>query len=156
MTHKNISIYQQHIGSTINALAGEVRRTASTIAKNPLVTFRIKNPKTLKKKMLLKNTQSIFSINDIYGIRIIVESVDEAYGVLEKISQTFSGFLDHDYIKKPKTRPSEPGLKGKMLRLLQFIAHKNGVPFEIQITTAVFHKMNELLHKGYHCKKYHS
>lgn len=150
---QNISLYQKRIGSSIDMLANEVRQIVGVIAKNPLVTFRVKDPETLRKKMLLKNTQDIFLIDDVYGIRILVESLNEAYEVLLKISQTFSGYLDHDFIKDPGVRIHEPH-KGKLLRLLQFVAYRNGVPFEIQITTVYFNEENELLHEGYHRRKY--
>jgi len=153
--HQNISLYQKRIGSSIDVLANEMRQIIDAIAKNPLITFRVKDPETLRKKMLLKNTQDIFLIDDVYGIRILVESVNEAYEVLLKVSQTFSGYLDHDFIKEPGVRIHEP-YKGKLLRLLQFVAYRNGAPFEIQITTVAFNGVNELLHEGYHCRKYQS
>ncbi len=132
-------------------LAEEVKSIVGAVVKNLFIISRIKDSEILRKKMCLKNTKNIFSIDDVYGIRILVESIDEAYAVLEKISQTFSGFLDHDYIKKPKECPS---INGKVLRLLQFIAYKNGVSFEIQITTVSFNDVNELLHGEYHRRKY--
>jgi len=152
---KSILLYQEQIGCTIDVLAMEIQLIANSVAKNPLVTSRVKDPKTLEKKMQKKNLQSVFLIDDVYGIRIIVESVDETYEVLKKMLEVFPGYLDHDYIKEPKVRINKPH-KGKVLRLLQFIAYKNDIPFEIQITTFVFHAMNELLHEGYHRKKYQS
>ncbi len=125
------------------------------VVKNPLVVSRMKDSETLRKKMEIKSTGDIFSIKDVYGVRIIVESVKDAYIVLGKISTIFSGFLKNDFIGNPKTRPNEPNFEGKMLRLIQFIAYRNGVPFEIQITTRVFHEMNEPLHERYHRSKYY-
>ena len=78
MTHNNISIYQQRIGCTIHALAGEIQQAISTVVKNPMIAFRVKDSETLQKKMKLKNTENVFLVNDVYGIRIIVESVEEA------------------------------------------------------------------------------
>ena len=155
MTHNNISIYQQRIGCTIHALVGEIQQAISTVVKNPMIAFRVKDSETLQKKMKLKNTENVFLINDVYGIRIIVESVEEAYKVLKNVKMEFPGYLDRDYIREPKVCLSEPN-KGKLLRLLKFIAYKNGVPFEVQITTTAFHEVNEPLHEGYHRQKYHS
>lgn len=153
MTQKNILIYQERIGLSISALVEEVRQVAGTEVKDPLISFRVKDPETLKKKMLHKNTNDVFSIDDVYGVRILVGSVGEAYKILDRVSQAFPGYLDHDFFKEPKTSPS---VNGKVLRLLQFIAYKNGVPFEIQITTMTLNEVNELLHGGYHQRKYRS
>ena len=144
-----IALYEDRIRIAIDKLAAEIQHIADTVAQNPYVAFRVKDPETLEKKMLLKKTEDVFSIDDIYGIRVIVESPEEAYSVLARISEAFPVYLDHDYIKEPKTN-----LRGEMLRLLQFIAYRNGVPFEIQITTAAFHEVNEPLHAEYHRKKY--
>ncbi len=147
----NVLLYQQQIGCNIKALAEEVQRIASAVVKNPLVTFRVKDPKTLRRKMELKGVSSVFSIDDVYGIRVIVKSVEEAYRVLTEVSRVSIGYLDHDYFKAPRAVPS---VNGKTLRLLQFVAYKNGVPFEIQITTIAFHEVNESLHDGYHRRRY--
>lgn len=154
MAYEDILTYQHQIGCSIETLAKEVYLVASTAVRNLSIYWRIKTPETLRKKMGIKNVQNPFLIDDVYGIRILVDSVNEAYLILNKIAQTFPGFLDHDYIAKPKTRVDKLHLKGKKLQLLQFIAYKNGVSFEIQITTKSFHKNNELFHVGYHKEKY--
>ncbi|MGB8815953.1 MAG: hypothetical protein WCC74_01785 [Minisyncoccia bacterium] len=143
--------YQQRIGVTIETLSEEIQCIINTVAKKPLISFRVKDPETLRKKMQIVKTQDVFSIHDIYGIRVIVESIEEVYAVLTKISQEFSGYLVHDYFKIPKAVPS---VNGKILRLVQYIAYKNGVSFEIQITTVACCEVNESLHQGYHDRKY--
>lgn len=145
-----IAKYQRRIDCTIDTLAEEVRAVACIVVQDPFVAFRTKDPETLSKKMRLKNTANIFSIDDVYAIRIVVASVDEVYDILGKIVGTFPGHLDHDYIREPKTNP-----EGKQLRLLQFIAYRNQAPFELQVTTQEFNEINELLHEHYHHKKYH-
>jgi len=104
--------------------------------------------------MILVKTESIIDIDDVYAFRILVSSANEAYLVLKALTKSFRGFLDHDYIANPKTRPDKPHLDGKSLKLLQFIAYKNNVPFEIQITTFEWNESNELLHDEYHREKY--
>ncbi len=155
VTCKNISIYQNHIGCTLDELEKDVQDTIGTTVEKRQITSRVKNSEKLRKKMQIKNVSDVFAIKDVYGIRIIVESIDDTYFVLTKISKRFSGFLKHDYIANPKTCPHEPKLKGKMVRFLQFIAYKNSVPFEIQITTTMFHEMNESLHEEYYHRKYY-
>lgn len=153
MSKEKILIYEQSIGITIAELAEEIKHLVIIVAQDSSVKFRVKDPDTLRKKMLIKGTHDVFSIDDVYGIRILVKTVEESYRVLEKISQSFSGYLDHDFIKDPQMRIHEPH-KGAMLRLLQFVAYKNGIPFEVQITTFAFHGVNESLHDGYHRRKY--
>ena len=150
MKLNEIEKYQQKIGISIKSLAYHLLELAKDAAEDPKMSFRIKNLETLRKKMALKNTSDVFSIDDVYGIRILVQSPHEAYSVLEKIKHAFpEGFLDHDWIKNPKINSEKDEL-----RLLQYIARKNDVPFEIQITTHEFNAINELSHAKYHQKKY--
>ncbi|OHA82515.1 MAG: hypothetical protein A3B07_02745 [Candidatus Yonathbacteria bacterium RIFCSPLOWO2_01_FULL_43_27] len=153
MPTEDISLYRHHIGCDINTLVAEVYDLVKDVTKCPQVSSRVKDLETLRKKMVLKNTHDIFSIDDVYGIRIIVTSIDEVYAVLERISRVFEGFLDHDYFKNAKACPS---VDGKFLRLVQFVAYKNKVPFEVQVTTASCHETNESLHARYHRRKYGS
>lgn len=148
------TLYRNRIQCSINILANEIRAIAEKISHNPQVTPRVKNIEALRKKMRFYKTHNVSRINDVYGIRVLVASVSEVYAILERITKAFHGYLEHDYIANPKTRPNDPALEGKVLRLLQFIAYRNGVPFEIQITTYEFHAMNELLHEAYHKRKY--
>jgi (p)ppGpp synthase/HD superfamily hydrolase len=149
MKDDEISTYQEKIRVAIKSLAHQVLQLAQNAATNPTMSFRVKDLETLKKKMALKNIQDVFSIDDVYGIRILVESVHDAYSVLGKISHAFPGFLDHDYIINPKINSEK-----EELRLLQYIAYKNEIPFEIQITTHDFNTLNELCHEKYHAKRY--
>ena len=150
---ENILKYQERIGITIDVLVEEIRQVVNTVVKNSTIYFRVKDPETLRQKMQIEKAQDVFSIDDVYGTRIVVESVEEAYAVLAKVSQVFTGYIDHDYFKKIKPVPS---VDGKVLRLIQFIAYRNGVGFEIQITTVLCHEVNEPLHQRYHNRKYHS
>lgn len=87
----------------------------------------------------------------MYGIRILVTTEAEVYAALQEITSTFPGFLDHDYVAFPKRHPHLPG---KELRLVQYVARKNDVAFEIQITTHEWNTANEELHAEYHRRKY--
>ncbi|MEK7564144.1 MAG: hypothetical protein AAB510_01065 [Patescibacteria group bacterium] len=152
---ETVALYEECIGCTIEELKDNIKNLLSTIPGigNVDISFRVKHPETLQKKIKMKEVQSIFSIDDVYGIRILVNSVNEVYKILEKISATFPGYVDHDYIKKPKIGTSGSN-KDKKLQLIQFVAYKNEMPFEIQITTTTFHEENERLHAEYHSRKY--
>lgn len=153
MKDKNILAYQQRIGCTIDALAKRVRHVINIAAKKAEVTYRVKDPETLKRKIAFKKGKDVFSIHDVYGLRIITDSVDDIYVIFSKIKESFPVKLADDFITYPKAL-SDPGFEGKMLKLLRLIAYENGVPFEIQITTSAFHEVNESHHKVYCQKRY--
>jgi hypothetical protein len=68
---KNISLYERRIDVTIGALVNEVRELANTVAKNPVISSRIKNPQILEKKMHLKGVQDVFLIDDVWCTRCV-------------------------------------------------------------------------------------
>ncbi|MEI6296339.1 MAG: hypothetical protein WCO84_01660 [bacterium] len=146
-----VKVYERRIGCSIGEVAAEICDLIKTTVKGATVVCRVKDPTTLVRKMKIKDVKDLFLIDDVYGVRILVATVESAYAVLGIIEKSFPGFLDHDYIKESKPCPS---VQGKVLRLLQFVAHKNDVPFEVQITTHEFHLVNEALHDNYHRKKY--
>ncbi len=150
---ENIALYQEKIGVSIDMLTSTLSRLVNPIATDVKVVSRIKDPETLRKKMLRKNTRDIFSIHDIYGIRLIVRSIDDAYLIFEKIQKEFHMYLANDFIKNPLAL-HDPGFEGKSFRCLRIVAYKNDAPFEIQITTDAFHEINEAHHKIYHKKLY--
>ena len=153
---KYIEQYQNAIGCTIDDLVETLQSILSKDIPGVLINTRVKSSKGIDRKMKKKGTSNIFALKDVYGIRIITDTVDSAYMTYRKIIYVFPGFLKHDYIAHPKTRRGIPKLQGKKVRFLQYVAYKNGVPFEIQITTKEFHKENEILHNGYIQRKYFS
>ncbi len=155
MSYKDLSLYQKKIGCSVGELAKTIKKTiAPLMLKDFCILNRIKNPDTLKKKKHLKKVKSVFEIEDVYAFRLLVSNINEVYMVSKLIMGMFDSYLDHNYIQNPKIRPDVSCLKGKSLRLLQMIAYKNEVPFEIQITTFKFNESNELLHERYHNEKY--
>ncbi|MCX6751563.1 MAG: hypothetical protein NT161_02225 [Candidatus Nomurabacteria bacterium] len=143
-----ILTYIKRIGCSVESLAETIQKLVVVCVNNSEIIYRVKDEETLRKKMYHKNTTDLFMIDDIYAIRILVDSVEEAYLVLKKISSAYVGYLDHDYIKTPKECISLLN-KGKFFRQIQFIGYKNNVPFEIQITTHEFDSINKSLHEGY-------
>jgi (p)ppGpp synthase/HD superfamily hydrolase len=147
----HISLYRERIGCSIQELAAGLERKVRSLVSDVVCLYRIKNPATLSKKLALKQSKDIASIDDIYGLRLIVGSADEIYSALQLVMSEYPGYLDHDYVARPKKRPDRPG---KELRLVQYIARKNDVTFEVQITTAEWNKINEELHLEYHKRQY--
>lgn len=148
----SIPQYRRRIGCTIGALAERVLFLVLAVVKNARIMYREKDSETLKKKILFKKRKGgVSSINDVYGLRIIVESAKETYLVFETVRKSFPARIADDFIAKPKEL-TEPGFEGKMLRLLRIVAYENGMPFEIQVTTGAFHEVNEAHHEVY-CKR---
>ena len=156
MEDTNLALYQRAISCDICEIAEELIVLAQSVATTPKVIHRVKDPNTLAQKIILQSAKSVLDITDVYGLRILVSDVAEIYEVLCKLNRTFSGYIDHDYIETPKTRLDKPHLIGKSFRTLQFVAYKNEVPFQVQITTFGFNRMNEVLHAEYHLDKYGS
>jgi len=154
MYYNHLSQYQRKIKCSVEELVKVIEKLIRPFVKKHQIFPQIKSLETLEKKMCLRKSKSIFEIKDVYRFRILVTSIDEIYTISKLILQKFEGYLDHDYIKNPKTRKDVPSLKGKSLKLLQIIVYKNKVPFEVQITTFKFNESNELLHKRYHKEKY--
>ncbi len=151
MQSDSLSLYKETIGCSIEVLAAKIHQLSTLAANKPSVVFRIKNMETLRKKMTLKGSSEISSIDDIYGIRVLVDSTEEIYGTLQRLMLAFPGYIDHDYVTTPKINPNRPG---KALRLVQYIAKEKGLTFEVQITTHAWNEINEKLHEEYHQKKY--
>ena len=154
MISPDILLYEQNIGCPITALVENMYVIVRDVTNNPEIIWRIKDSTNLDKKMRFKNVTNVLFINDVYGIRILVDTPEEIYAVLKRIQGSFVGCIDHDYVKNPKTRNDKPCFVGKSLRLIQFIAYKNDVPFEIQITTKEWNELHEALHEEYHRDKY--
>lgn len=153
MLDENISIYQLSIGCKIEKLAEKIQCLVSDTVKRFKITYRVKDSETLRRKILLKKAKNVFSIHDVYAVRVIVESVEDAYLIFEKIKEQFPICLTYDFIKNPVVL-FDPGFEGQSFKCLRFIAYKNKVPFEIQITTTAFHEVNESHHEVYHKKRY--
>jgi (p)ppGpp synthase/HD superfamily hydrolase len=146
-----IALFQSLIGCTIDEIGTDILSVVRKVVPKADILSRIKDPITLKKKMLLKKTETVTDIRDVYAYRILVRTDAEAYRILEIIGATFDGYLKNDFIKKPKQLFDGDPI---MMRMLQYVAKKNSVYFEIQITTREYHEMNESCHDNYHRRKY--
>jgi (p)ppGpp synthase/HD superfamily hydrolase len=148
---KQFESYKACIGISIEALSETIRTYVSPLGIDLSISYRIKDLQTLQKKLLLKRETSIFSLVDVYGIRILTNTVEEAYSVLHEIDSRIKGYVEHDYIAHPKINYARANA---VLHLLKYVGYWNQTSFEIQITTKVFHALNEMLHEEYHRKKY--
>jgi (p)ppGpp synthase/HD superfamily hydrolase len=148
---KQFESYKTCIGISIEDLSDTIRTYISPLCTNLLVSHRIKDLRTLQMKLSLKRETSIFSLVDVYGIRILTDTVEEVYSALQDIDCRIKGYVEHDYIAQPKVNYARINA---VLRLLKYVGYWNQTSFEIQITTKEFHALNEALHAEYHRKKY--
>lgn len=151
MAQDLLILYAAKVGCSIEELAKELEEHVRSACPSATCIFRVKKPDTLRKKMELKHVDDIASIDDIYGFRFLVDSVGEAYAALAAVSAAYNGHLDHDYVAHPKVRSDRPG---KAMRMIQYVAARNGVTFEVQITTREWNEANEQLHAEYHMRRY--
>jgi len=100
------------------------------------VNSRRKHPYSLYKKMREKNL-SYKNIFDVYGMRVVVDSVDDCYRVLGAVHNLFKPIPGKfkDYIAIPK----ENGYQS--LHTILFGPH--GIPIEVQIRTSEMDKFAE-------------
>lgn len=108
--------------------------------KSQIPTFQVegreKNLYSIYKKMRRKFLR-LSEIMDVYGFRIIVDSVDECYRVLGSVHGLYKPLPERfkDYIAIPKANGYQS------LHTTLFGPH--GIPIEIQIRTHEMHKMAE-------------
>ncbi len=101
------------------------------------IQYRVKHIYGIYEKMQRKNLP-LQQIYDIYGIRILVDKLEQCYGVLGIIHNIFEPLPDRfkDYIAKPK--PNQ-------YRALHTTILVDNKPVEIQIKT---YEMHEIAEKG--------
>ena len=152
MASIEISLYQEKINCSIEQLTQKIR-TLINPALDAEIFYRVKNEKTLKQKIVLKKAPDVFSIHDVYAIRIIVNRKIDAYTIFENLKKQLRTYSLSDFIKNP-IKFLDPGFEGKSFKCLRIVAYENDAPFEIQITTKKFHKVNEAQHEVFHLRVY--
>ncbi len=132
--------FEEKINKGKNYLPEIIEKVKKEIEKNNIklhfISYRIKTYSSIYKKLVKKN----FDINliyDIFGVRIVVDQIEECYHVLGIIHSLYP-FLNSefdDYIAKPKPN-------GYMsLHTVVFVPQ--GFHVEFQIRTLKMHEINE-------------
>jgi len=96
------------------------------------ISYRIKKPYSIYRKMQERHSESIFDMYDIFAIRILTKDVTECYTILGHIHGAFSPVPGRikDFIAVPKLN----GYKSLHTTVLGLAGKKNQ-PVEIQIRT---------------------
>jgi GTP pyrophosphokinase len=100
------------------------------------INYRVKHIYGIYEKMQRKNLD-LQQIYDIYGIRILVDKLDQCYGSLGVVHNIFEPLPDRfkDYIAKPKPN--------QYRALHTTVLANNNQPVEIQIKTYEMHEIAE-------------
>lgn len=96
------------------------------------ISYRIKKPYSIYRKMQERYSESIFEMYDIFAIRILTRDITDCYAILGNIHGAFSPVPGRfkDFIAVPKLN----GYKSLHTTVLG-LAGKNNQPVEIQIRT---------------------
>ncbi len=145
--------FQAKIGLSIDVLASDIASSIKDLSLEVEIQCRVKQEETIVKKLILKKSESVFDVKDVYGIRIITKNVDGVYAIVEQIVTKLPSYLKRDLIKNPYYLGTD---KNICLRMCQIIGIRNNCNYEVQVTTQAFHAMNESQHEQYHRRKYGS
>jgi len=120
-------IFMKHVESEISILLEKER------IKNYKIDYRIKSIYSIYKKIQKKGLDDTKSLYDIFGIRVIVESVEDCYRVLWLIHNKWSPLPNRfkDYIALPKMN----GYKSLHTTVMWLLKKNQKQPAEIQIKT---------------------
>ena len=114
------------------------KRLKETLSEHPLDFFEIsgreKNLYSIYIKMRNRKL-SLKQITDVYGFRIVTESVDDCYRILGMIHNTYKPLVEKfkDYIAIPKSNGYQS--------LHTTLFGPFGIPIEVQIRTKVMHQL---------------
>ncbi|MEK7136783.1 MAG: TGS domain-containing protein, partial [Patescibacteria group bacterium] len=134
-TLKNLRRQQ---GPFTSESARALKRTLLKEGRRAEIIGREKHPYSIFRKMQQKGTSKITDLHDLFGLRILVDSVEDCYQVLGFIHRIYRPILHHmkDYIAFPKPN----GYRSLHTTILGLNARDASLPVEIQIRT---HAMDE-------------
>ena len=103
---------------------------------SPRIESRMKSKYGIYRKLIIQN-RSVEEINDIYAIRIILDTIYDCYNALGIIHDLYHPLPNRfkDYISTPKPN----GYRS----LQSTVVGRDGIPFEVQIRTREMHREAE-------------
>lgn len=116
--------------------------------KANIITQRLKRIPTIINKISRMGTMKVSQMQDIGGLRVIVNDIGEVYALHRKLDKTRSDFSftkknEIDYIKNPKTRDKKGGCAYRSLHIV-YVFHSDSKDYdnlkiELQIRTKKQH-----------------
>ena len=130
-------------GSFLADSARSLKRLLAQEGKHVEVIAREKHPFSIFRKVQEKSVSSMRDLHDLFGLRILVDSVEECYQILGAIHRTYRPILHRvkDYIAFPKPN----GYRSIHTTILGLNVRDPSLPVEIQIRTQ---EMNESAEYG--------
>ncbi|MEM4662440.1 MAG: TGS domain-containing protein [Candidatus Diapherotrites archaeon] len=112
----------------------DIEKLVSMFGIKALVQGRVKGVYSIYRKSIEENLE-IDKIKDIIGVRVVCDSVEDCYKVLNIIKQNFGihGKI-YDYIKKPKENNYQS---------IHVMTKVSNIPVEVQIRTVHMHREAE-------------
>lgn len=109
------------------------------------VSYRIKSPFSIYKKMQRKWYENVKDLHDLFAIRIITDNIPHCYEVLGEIHNKWSPIPNRfkDYIALPKENGYQ-SLHTTVLGVLKELWSSRAYPTEIQIRTREMHIQSEI------------
>ncbi|MDD2565544.1 MAG: RelA/SpoT family protein [Candidatus Gracilibacteria bacterium] len=109
------------------------------------VSYRIKSPFSIYKKMQRKGYENVKDLHDLFAIRIITDNIPHCYEVLGEIHNKWSPIPNRfkDYIALPKENGYQ-SLHTTVLGVLKELGSSRAYPTEIQIRTREMHIQSEI------------
>ena len=105
------------------------------------ITHRIKKPYSIYRKMKHFGIEELHEVNDVFALRVLVNTVDECYSVLGMIHAEWKPILENlrDYVGSPKPN----GYQSIHTTVLGMYDASRRRPTEIQIRTYSMHEHAE-------------
>ena len=150
MSSRRVEEYQRTIGYEIYELGKLLKSIVSTKVGKFTIQYRVKNERTISRKMFAKNTASVFFLRDIYAFRILVKDTNDCYMISQTLMKVFPWQIYTDFIISPIVWDTN----STMYQALQLVFLLNSCKVEVQVMTPKMHIVNEKNHHLYKEKKY--
>lgn len=109
------------------------------------IRHRVKSEDNIVRKQRLKNHKSPYDVEDIVGIRILVNDEQSCHNIRELLLNHYIPYKVSDYFKNPK----DTGFKAYLIKV-NFM----NVNVEIQVMTFEMEKLTERTHLEHEKRKY--
>jgi GTP diphosphokinase / guanosine-3',5'-bis(diphosphate) 3'-diphosphatase len=135
---KTFDAIQRKHGSLLSSAEISLSKTLKSEGIDCDISYRKKHSYSIFRKMHKKGITNMIDLYDLFGTRMLVDSVEDCYRALGILHRTYRPVLHRikDYIGMPKPN----GYRSLHTTLLGLSQQSSAVPIEVQIRT---HEMNK-------------